>query len=585
MSRVEVVAIGFSGDCGFGFGLVDGRGRWAGARCCVLGVLVAVALVVCAAPARAATSHTAYVTNEASESVTPIDIATNTPGAAIPVGSLPSGVAITPDGKTAYVTNHFSNSVTPIDTATNTPGPAIMVGDAPSGVAIAPDGKTAYVANSGSNSVTPIDTATNTPGVAIMVGGTDPFAVAITPDGKTAYVANGGSNSVTPITIATNTPGPAIPVGSDPTAVAITPDGKTAYVTNQGSDSVTPIDTATNTPGLAIPVSSAPFHSGPLAVAVTPDGKTAYVADFGAGSNSVTPIDTATNTPGAAIPVGAPTAVAITPDGKTAYVTNFGSDSVTPIDTATNKPGVAIPVGGDPFAVAVTPDQGPVARFSATGSAVGQAAGFDASASSDPDGTVASYHWDFGDGSTQTTTSPTTTHTYATAGAHTVTLTVTDDAGCSTAQTFTGQTVSCNGSPAARISHQVTITTVTVHASVSPNSHFTVSDLRTHRNGIITFRVEVPGPGRIDVLETAWNDNIARAAVVLQPASRRFVFARTHRTAHQVGMLRVRVSPNARGRRLVHHHTYRVTLRLWVTYTPTGGEQRKQGFHGLHLPR
>ena len=58
-----------------------------------------------------------------------------------------------------------------------------------------------------------------------------------------------------------------------------------------------------------------------------------------------------------------------------------------------------------------------------------------------------------------------------------------------------------------------------------------------------------------------------------------------HRTAHQVGVLRVRVSPNARGRRLVHHHTYRVTLRLWVTYTPTGGEQRKQGFYGLHLPK
>jgi YVTN family beta-propeller protein len=157
--------------------------------------------------------------------------------------------------------------------------------------------------------------------------------------------------------------------------------------------------------------------------------------------------------------VCAPPARAAT--SHTAYVVNSGSDSVTPIDTATNTAGAAIAVGSVPAGVAVTPDQGPVARFSATAAPVGRAVGFDAAASSDPDGTVASYRWDFGDGSTQTTSGPTATHTYATAGSRTVTLTVTDSAGCSTAQTFTGQTVSCNGSPAAQISHQMTITAAT----------------------------------------------------------------------------------------------------------------------------
>jgi hypothetical protein len=38
---------------------------------------------------------------------------------------------------------------------------------------------------------------------------------------------------------------------------------------------------------------------------------------------------------------------------------------------------------------------------------------------------------------------------------------VTDDAGCSTSQTFTGQTVSCNGSPAAQTSRQVAISAPT----------------------------------------------------------------------------------------------------------------------------
>src|SRR5437763_155305 len=125
----------------------------ASARGCVVGVLVGIVLVVGAAPAWAATSHTAYVTNRGSGSVTPIDTTTNTAGTAITVGSGPFGVAITPDGKTAYVANHGPSSVTPIDTATNTAGTAITVGSSPIGIAITPDGKTAYVANNGSNSV------------------------------------------------------------------------------------------------------------------------------------------------------------------------------------------------------------------------------------------------------------------------------------------------------------------------------------------------------------------------------------------------------------------------------------------------
>ncbi|MBV8990734.1 MAG: hypothetical protein JO372_19460, partial [Solirubrobacterales bacterium] len=44
------------------------------------------------------------------------------------------------------------------------------------------------------------------------------------------------------------------------------------------------------------------------------------------------------------------------------------------------------------------------------------------------------------------------------------------------------------------------------------------------------------------------------------------------------------VKPNPRGRRLVAHPRYRVTLRLWISYTPTHGNQHDTGFYGLHLP-
>jgi len=54
---------------------------------------------------------------------------------------------------------------------------------------------------------------------------------------------------------------------------------------------------------------------------------------------------------------------------------------------------------------------------------------FDASASSDADGSITSYTWHFGDGATQTTTSATTSHTYSAARTYTVMLTVHDSAG------------------------------------------------------------------------------------------------------------------------------------------------------------
>ena len=117
-----------------------------------------------------------------------------------------------------------------------------------------------------------------------------------------------------------------------------------------------------------------------------------------------------------------------------------------------------------------------------------------------------------------------------------------------------------------------------------PSNKFTVSRIKTEADGTITFSVRVPGPESVDVLETAWNDNLARAAVLLKPAPKRFVFARKHVHAAHRGNVSVTVKPNRGGRLLVAHPRYRVVLRLWVSYTPTGGPYRTIGFLGLHLP-
>ena len=67
----------------------------------------------------------------------------------------------------------------------------------------------------------------------------------------------------------------------------------------------------------------------------------------------------------------------------------------------------------------------PSAAF--TSSAAGLTASFNGGGSTDSDGTIASYAWNFGDGSTGTGATP--THTYATGSTYSVTLTVTDNQG------------------------------------------------------------------------------------------------------------------------------------------------------------
>ena len=74
-------------------------------------------------------------------------------------------------------------------------------------------------------------------------------------------------------------------------------------------------------------------------------------------------------------------------------------------------------------------DRPPVAVISSTSTnpLTGTSISFDGTSSSDPDGSVVSYAWSFGDGSTGS--GPRTTHAFATAATYTVNLTITDNNG------------------------------------------------------------------------------------------------------------------------------------------------------------
>jgi PKD repeat protein len=78
-----------------------------------------------------------------------------------------------------------------------------------------------------------------------------------------------------------------------------------------------------------------------------------------------------------------------------------------------------------------TPNQSPTARITSTCSAL--RCDFEGAGSSDPDGSIASYAWTFGDGQSSTATNP--SHTYASAGTYNVSLKVTDDKGATNTAT------------------------------------------------------------------------------------------------------------------------------------------------------
>jgi len=393
------------------------------------------------------------------------------------VGS-PTAVAITPTGSHLFVAGFGSAQVGGYSIGadgmlTEVAGSPFVAGSQAIAEAVSPNGKYLYVINRGAGNVSAYSIAADgslTPlAGSPFATGAQPEGIALTPNGSYAYVANRSSANVTAYSVAADgtlapLAGSPFPAGSGANAPVLTPDGQYLYVANSSVDNLSGY--RINADGSLAALAGFPIPSGdfPQFTAISPDGRGLFVANNNDETVSAYTIGTdGSLTPAIGSPFaagGEPFSAVVSPDGRNLYVGSGSSENVFAYGIGAGA--TLTPVPGSPFltaeapdnqSVAITPNQPPQARFAASVSNL--TVSFNAGGSTDPDGSVARFDWNFGDGSTLANGGPAPTHTYAKPGPHSVSLTVTDNEGCSVTFVFTGQTASCNGGASAQATQPV----------------------------------------------------------------------------------------------------------------------------------
>ncbi|MFC4117072.1 beta-propeller fold lactonase family protein [Nonomuraea zeae] len=457
-----------------------------------------------------------YVTNSETSDISRfvIDLATGRPiltGDPVTAGPGVRQMAFTPDARMAYAANAGDGEAGTISAYTVgpqgrlTPQATVRTGgNTPLGIVVTPGGHFLYVAHVFSKSVAgfaiaPDGRISPLRGSPTQTSVANPRGLAVTPDGRFLYAGHGdpGPDRLTSVgaisTFAIRGDGtlaevkPPIRLGRFCGAITIAPDGRHLYLTCSDTSQIYGFAIGSDGALTALPHSPYAVSTFPEGIITSPDGRFVYVASPAPGAGNTPPGDGAVSgfsvgadgalTPvkGSPVPAGiGPVGITTSPDGRFLYASTGDPGDGNPddgLDGALSAFGLGAagtmrPLPGSPFtsggvepaygSAAVLPGQGPVAGFTAR-VVTGRSAAFDASASADPDGRVARYHWDFGDGTSLTTADPRITHLYPRAGTFRATLVVTDNEGCSTAFISTGQAVLCNGTPAATTAHDIVI--------------------------------------------------------------------------------------------------------------------------------
>jgi YVTN family beta-propeller protein len=214
---------------------------------------------------------------------TAIEIATNTPSTALPIGVNPVYGVMTADTRRAFVMNQGSNNVSVIDAQNNQLDTGVTGGaiQDPSAISpiwadFAPTLNELVVANEG--------TGADNGSISIF---SIPLCSSVSPTGNPNCNVNNPIDATGFGALVAN-----IPVGKNPLMVGVLQDGSQAYVINQGDSTVSVINMRTNTVTATIPVPATP---NPTFVAVTTGTPTGKVYVTSSTSKLMTVIRTDTN--------------------------------------------------------------------------------------------------------------------------------------------------------------------------------------------------------------------------------------------------------------------------------------------------
>ena len=165
-----------------------------------------------------ADSTMAFVTQQGSDQVSGIDLATQTVKWTIPVGKLPAGIVMTPDNKYLMVGIMGSDYVEVIDWRTQKTVKRIKAGDGTHNFRSLGDHRHMFVSNRVSNTINIIDTVTlENVGTINVPGGPD--CMELTADGKTLWATLRWIKKVAVIDVASRKVLKLIPVGRSPHGV------------------------------------------------------------------------------------------------------------------------------------------------------------------------------------------------------------------------------------------------------------------------------------------------------------------------------------------------------------------------------
>jgi DNA-binding beta-propeller fold protein YncE len=503
-------------------------------------------------------------------------------------------MAVSPNGRSLYAPTRGTVSqftVRPDGSLVPMAKPSVpSVGGPAIKLAVSPNGHDVYVTHGGGidqfsvgsdGALTPLTPAE-------VPAGDRTWGIAVNPDGRSLYVANEGESLRAQGTISQYSIGadgalkpmstPTVNAGVNTWDLTVSPDGKHVYATNPITSSISQFTVAAD--GSLTPMSTPSVASGvgSYGIAVSSDGKDVYangysqegghnqIAQFSVGSDGMLkPLSPAVvDAAGDYM-----TEVTYSPYGRHVY--GGGVEYTAGPDGALTRTGL-IPAGPvDGFAS--VPAQPATASFTVSSPPAGVPAFLDAEASSVPVGAITSYHWDFGDGTSQTKSYPVAGHVYEKAGKYTTTLEVTNDAHCSGRTVYSGIQMLCTGGTQWKTTRLVTITKPAALSSKPPGSQSALSVVKVGRSGRVAFAFAVPRAGVVTATARA---TVRRRGRTTGRWSRpqRFVLAHVRRVATGATTMVFRMKPNARGRRVVRRRRNTVVVRLRVRYQPRHGRGR-----------